>query len=118
MRYEEACRVADVLPVRNPCMQIIMLGRATDMLRDLGLPIPAWTIPASSWLVVAHHAGEDGDTAIGLTGSDAAVLAALRAAGHYVSTRNGRRTKMKGSTLYTWHCPLHAEPPASAPDAG
>ena len=117
MRYEEACRVADVLPERNPCMQFIMLGRGTDMLRDFGVPIPAWTIPANSWLVIMHHAGDDGDTTIGLTDSDAAVLAALNAAGHYVPTRNGRRTRRKSGTLYGWHCPLHTERPASAPDA-
>lgn len=118
MRYEEACRVADVLSARNPCMQVVLLGRGADMLCDLGLPIPAGTIPAESWLVVAHHAGEDGDTVIGRTGHDAPVLATLNKAGHYVPRQDGRVVKRDGGTLYTWVCPVHAAERRGGSDDG
>ncbi len=109
MQYREACLVADVLPARNPCMQVVMIGRATDMMRDLGVPIPAWTIPAASWLVVTHHEGEQGCSVIGRADRDAHLTAALRDAGHYCPrNRDGRLIRrFKRGTLYTWVCPEH-----------
>ena len=109
MRHDEACRVFDELPKRNPCYKAVLVGNAVAMLAELRIAPPAWTIPARSWLVVVRHDDQAGSHLIGTSDEhDRALIRAFQNAGHYRCLwRDGKPVKRMDGTLYTYACPIH-----------
>jgi hypothetical protein len=54
MRQQDAHTYAAQLEQVAPTARVIMLLNGVAMLREAGIPLPAWAVPSASWMILVR----------------------------------------------------------------
>lgn len=111
MKRQDAELIADHMEAHHPCFHVHMIANGVGMLKERGLPVPAGTIPNTSWLILWRHDGHDGVACLHHK-QDEPVVALLKECGYGLRSRtDGSVTRApgwaKGQSLGAWVCPVH-----------
>ena len=113
MTKEQAEQLADYMEAHHPCFHVHMIANGVGLLKERGLPIPAWTVPNRSWVVLWRHDGESGVEVMAFE-SDWAIEQALVKAG-YIHSDSAPRDEMATWVAFDeWRCPIHEHEDSAA----